>query len=144
MDHAKGLTGIWATVHAMNDEDHAPQVSQSHMGTTKVQATRRILPSLMEELDIVRRTEQTAHEIQSLNALLLKRSSSNLNKSIEYMQSLSKRQERWTTLTSTLRRPLSGSKQHKNNHSPHVPCNFLPALSRLYQLIPSPLMIDGD
>lgn len=69
VDHAKGLTGIWATVHAMNDEDHAPQVSQSHMSTTKVQATRRILPSLMEELDIVRRTEQTAHEIQSLNAL---------------------------------------------------------------------------
>ncbi|EFO61755.1 Syntaxin 18 [Giardia lamblia P15] len=69
MDHTKGLTGIWATVHAMDDEDHASQVSQSQMGTSKTLATRRILPSLMEELDIVRRTEQTAHEIQSLNAL---------------------------------------------------------------------------
>lgn len=66
---AKGLTGIWATVHAMNDEDRAPRVDRSQAGTVKTLATRRILPSLMEEVDIVRRTEQTAHEIQSLNAL---------------------------------------------------------------------------
>lgn len=67
--HAKGLTGIWATVHAMDNEDYAPRMERTQVGTSKALATRRILPSLIEEVDIVRRTEQTAHEIQSLNTL---------------------------------------------------------------------------
>lgn len=67
--NGKGLTGIWATVQATNDEDQIIRVDRSQIGNVKTLATRRILPSLMEEVDIVRRTEQTAHEIQSLNAL---------------------------------------------------------------------------